>query len=627
MEKKNAQFMGVLAIATMMSIVEIIVTFVWLRQGSVPASVPLVRTGIASLLFAVAVFAIVGRYRQAYITRYDELSADAQAYHTALRKLGDVPVKALSLFLLIQTTFLAGLFLAGDFFAIQSSIAFPAFFEILSLGMLNAAMVFVQYDRLSTRLLSSQKLTAYPASLRSNRQEVKIFVIPVFIAVMSMMFAFSIPFLIGHASDGNGSVKTSSILKAAVAFVTFLTMLIVLIRTWNGTTAMAYRAIIGQLDKIASGEKDLTGRVFVASIDELGTIAGLTNTFCGALERDIDDLKNIQRHLMKTGISLNESEQNSVTALKQLGAEITNIEEGNRNQTDSIIASTAAVRQISRNIESLDGQIAEQSASVTEASASIEEMVGTIESINASIIKMASEFGLLEKAAKEGSSLQELTVTQINAIAEKSAALAEANKVISAIASQTNLLAMNAAIEAAHAGQAGLGFSVVADEIRRLAETSANESKIIKKVLREVQTSIEDVVVAAKKNAESFGNVAGKIATTDNLVREVNMAVSEQSEGASQILEALKQMNDITVQVKTGSKEMNEGITDISKEMDVLQAAAQAFSASIREITSGADIIGESAKRVNGAVSVTNQTIGSMNDIISRFTTSQTETA
>lgn len=58
------------------------------------------------------------------------------------------------------------------------------------------------------------------------------------------------------------------------------------------------------------------------------------------------------------------------------------------------------------------------------------------------------------------------------------------------------------------------------------------------------------------------------------------------------------------------TNEMNCGINNITKEMDVLQSAAQAFSGNIHEIMTAAAIIRQSADTVTG-------------ETISRFKTSR----
>ena len=74
--------------------------------------------------------------------------------------------------------------------------------------------------------------------------------------------------------------------------------------------------------------------------------------------------------------------------------------------------------------------------------------------------------------------------------------------VITKVSSQSNLLGLNASIEAARAGDLGRGFAVVAGEVRKLAEESGHSVVAIKEVLKEFQSSVEQVVQYMQQNSE-----------------------------------------------------------------------------------------------------------------------------
>ena len=99
---------------------------------------------------------------------------------------------------------------------------------------------------------------------------------------------------------------------------------------------------------------------------------------------------------------------------------------------------------------------------------------------------------------------------------------------------------MNAAIEAAHAGESGRGFSVVADEIRKLAENSSVESKRIGTELKEIQTSIEQVVTASRDSGEAYGRILDLVDQTRSLVDQMKNAVAEENAGSRRILDSLQ---------------------------------------------------------------------------------------
>jgi len=61
---------------------------------------------------------------------------------------------------------------------------------------------------------------------------------------------------------------------------------------------------------------------------------------------------------------------------------------------------------------------------------------------------------------------------------------------IAKVAEQTNLLSVNATIEAEKAGESGRGFRIVAQEIRRLADQTAQATKDIERMVRDMQAAV-----------------------------------------------------------------------------------------------------------------------------------------
>jgi len=620
--KKLSNYRQIISLSAIIALFEVAFGFFWFRPEGTPLSQPLLYTLISGLVFYPLIQIIVGRFNNLFYVDYKALQTDKDAYRATLAELGKIPLKGLELYSLILVIYLLVVFSLKTVFPIRDDMTVAVFCVILSLGLLNGALVFVMGDRLVTEKLLENKLDAYPPALRSDRQVRKIFIIPMFMTIMALLFASSITYLTLRHANGISTTtdaKTFIIFIAATLF--YICVVFFLVRIWNESTTRVYKSIIDQLDALTSTDRNLTNRIFITSIDELGTIAGLTNKFCSALENDVVNLKSIQKELSATGSDLEINAEISGDAVENISISIGELREKTVAQSASVGESSVAVRQITKNIESLDTMIANQASSIDEASSSIEEMVGTIGSINTSIEQMAKKFNQLSGDAAGGKALQGTTGSKIADIVARSNSLQEANKVVAAIAAQTNLLAMNAAIEAAHAGDAGRGFSVVADEIRRLADTSSKESRKIKNEIHEVQLAIQDVVVATKDSERSFTSIAERIGETDSLVRELHMAISEQHEGASRILDALKSMNEITTEVRTGSREMNSGSGIISLEIQRLQESAQKVTENMNEMSANVDQVTEGAEKVYLNATTTKKAIQGMDSVISSFTT------
>jgi methyl-accepting chemotaxis protein len=623
MKKYTFAYMGIVALGLLLFVGTMCALLMLTRDPAVPATRILIICG-ASFAVLLALSAVVMlRFAKIYAFDFRSARGDKEKSKKSLESIGAAPLKSLVMVVVFCLLFVTGLILAGEAVGIGAAIRLPAFLVLFSTGMLCAALIFVLSDRLGAIVLLNYGIVSYPRDLREPRQQRKNFIIPTFMSLMAFLFAFGLSFILrgSRAAEGGEAASGISTTAFSILAVLFFGAVIGLVAIWTKTTALIYRSVIAQLDQLSSAEKDLTRRIRIGSIDELGTISGLVNDFCDGLSASVGGIKGAQARLSVLGSDLRGSADDSAGAVSQISSSVASVREKVKSQGESVMESSSAVEEIAKNIESLERLITDQAASVSEASASIEEMVGNIGSVTSSIEKMAGQFGDLLTAAETSKSTQALSLERVEQISARSEALLEANKVISAISSRTNLLAMNAAIEAAHAGEAGRGFSVVADEIRHLAETAAAQSKTIKDELGKVQKAIQEVVASSRASEESFAGVAEKIGETDALVREIHRAMLEQKEGSAQVLEALRAMNDITVQVRTGSAEMSVGNKTVLEEIGRLRSATSEIKTSMEEMAVGADGITKSAKRVSGMAEDTMGTIRGMEEAIGCFKT------
>jgi methyl-accepting chemotaxis protein len=244
------------------------------------------------------------------------------------------------------------------------------------------------------------------------------------------------------------------------------------------------------------------------------------------------------------------------------------------NSINSISMETS--EKVGNNIKDLDklsNKTSEMAACVSGSSSAIEEMVANIASISSTLQNNGETIKELIELGENGKKSLEDVTKVIEDVSRHSDSLLDASKIVAEISARTNLLGMNAAIEAAHAGDVGKGFAVVASEIRSLAESSGAEAQKIKKSLTDIKKLIDHTLEYSENSKSNFINIFTMINKVDNQESMIKDAITEQSAGGKQVLEALIEMNNITTKVKEDTDNLvrssHKVLEDIKKLGDI----------------------------------------------------------
>jgi hypothetical protein len=228
-------------------------------------------------------------------------------YIKRFKKIGSVPIKSIIFIVVLQLVFLGALFLfRSEQIGVHSDIKSYLFTAALSLGMLVGTFMYILLDSLVCQSLMTGNLVDYPRNLREERLVLKLFVIPLAVALVSILFAFSVLTLVVIRAGGNlESMSAGSWLFYLGIMVAFLIFVFILATTLRKGTKMPFDSVIVQLENLSSERKDLTKRISICSVDEVGTIAGMVNSFCKIMSGGMREIQQGQKDLLASGRSWN----------------------------------------------------------------------------------------------------------------------------------------------------------------------------------------------------------------------------------------------------------------------------------------------------------------------------------
>ena len=186
-------------------------------------------------------------------------------------------------------------------------------------------------------------------------------------------------------------------------------------------------------------------------------------------------------------------------------------------------------REISATSESINDGSLQQASSAQQASAAMEQMT-------ANISQCADNAAETETIANEAFEQSQKSAKAVQSAVDFMNTIAEKITIVQEIARQTDLLALNAAVEAARAGEHGKGFAVVASEVRKLAERSQEAAA-------EIVELSSRTVEASNEAGRMLENLVPGIRKTSELVEGISLATREQNIGASQINDAIRQLD------------------------------------------------------------------------------------
>ncbi|CAM8663997.1 Tar Methyl-accepting chemotaxis protein [Comamonadaceae bacterium] len=216
-----------------------------------------------------------------------------------------------------------------------------------------------------------------------------------------------------------------------------------------------------------------------------------------------------------------------------------------RNAADSVANASS---EIAQGNQDLSARTENQAFALQQTAESIEKLTAVVNTNSDSAAQANVLAQQAADVAQRGGEVVAQVVETMRGINDSSRQIVGIVSVIEGIAFQTNILALNAAVEAARAGEQGRGFAVVASEVRSLAGRSAEAAKEIKSLISASVERVAQGSTLAEDAGATMGDMLQATQRVSNILVEISAASREQSNGISQVGNAVMQLDQATQQ-------------------------------------------------------------------------------
>lgn len=368
-----------------------------------------------------------------------------------------------------------------------------------------------------------------------------------------------------------------SLILLAISFVAFVMVVVVIIKTVVKPLRKQTSELTEIIDEIKGGHGDLTKRVTVKSMDEIGQSSIGINHF-------IETLQNIMSNIISNS--------------NVLDGVVGNVASSVAASSDNANDISAIMEELSATMEEVSATTNSVSENTTAAEGKVQKMADQTKVMSQYAQDMKKRATELEHTATENMNntnemIGEIT-TEMNQALENSKSVekvAQLTADILNISSQTNLLALNASIEAARAGEAGKGFAVVADEIRQLADSSRETANNIQTINEQVIEAVQGLVVSSEKIVGYINEnilpdyrafVQGGQQYNDDATHNDN-TMAEYAGEAQDILATMMEMTEAIEGIGRAVEESANGVTDAATNIDSLVQSMSTVNGQMEE--------------------------------------------
>ncbi len=292
---------------------------------------------------------------------------------------------------------------------------------------------------------------------------------------------------------------------------------------------------------MAKGQGDLTRRLHVTGLNEVGELAFWFNEF-------MNDLEQIVGHVRETSLELHYT--------------IEDVNTGSQGLSQATQEQAATVEQISASIDEMNSSVKSNSELINEgkeSSSAVTELIDQNKQVFADLMSAVREISL------------------------DSRKIGDIVSTVNEVAFHTNLLALNASVEAARAGEHGKGFAVVAGEVRNLAQRSAQAAGEIKALIEGTVSRIKNGDEMMEKASSSLEELMARMEFFFRMMETISTSSIEQRQSIGELSRAITQIDSSTQQNASMVQELAGTLDNLRAMAAVLAEDVKKFKTSRQE--------------------------------------------
>lgn len=183
------------------------------------------------------------------------------------------------------------------------------------------------------------------------------------------------------------------------------------------------------------------------------------------------------------------------------------------------------------------------------------------------------------------------------------------------------------------------GFAVVADEIRQLAEHAAAASKEISDLIKQVQATVSEAIVAMSESAgevntgvervhragKALEDILSAVVNVNHQVEQISTAAIQMGDSSSNMVKAMDSVSAVVEENTAATEEMSANATEVKETIGDITSIFEHHNSALKELTYAATDVGAQVGRVSLSAQSLGSTAHKLQKLVRQFNLSAEE--